>query len=135
MWFSDDQGSCKCSLLLHLFYHSRKHIRRQQKYNFIIIKWTLLLFSHVNLLCMVVILAAILVAILDLEATWKSETHFNGVIASGMVKNIHLDTKILPLSSILIKLWLFFYIYCYGRWLFRRTFWRPYWILWWQGNL
>jgi len=32
------------------------------------------------------------------------ETNFNGVIGSGMVKNIYLDTKIIPLSSILIML-------------------------------
>ena len=36
--FYDDQGTCKCSLLLHLFNRSRKHVRRQQKYNFIVIK-------------------------------------------------------------------------------------------------
>ena len=32
------------------------------------------------------------------------ETNFDGVIGSGMLKNIYLDTKIVPLSSILIKL-------------------------------
>ena len=28
--FCDDQGTCKCSLLLHLFNRSRKHVRRQK---------------------------------------------------------------------------------------------------------
>ena len=33
--FYDDQGTCKCSLLLHLFNRSRKHVRRQKNITFL----------------------------------------------------------------------------------------------------
>jgi len=63
--FSNDRGTCKYSSLLHLFDHSRKHVHRQQKYNFIVIKMNITPVLHVNLLCMV----AILVTIFDLKVT------------------------------------------------------------------
>jgi hypothetical protein len=46
---------------LHLFDHSRKHVHRQQKYNFIVIKMNITPVLHVNLLCMVAILVTILI--------------------------------------------------------------------------
>ncbi len=57
------------------------------------------------------ILVAILAAILDLEVTCILNTFFDSFIKLGMVKNIYVDTQIVSLSTIYIKLCQFSCIY------------------------
>ncbi len=47
---------------------------------------------------------AILAAILDLEVTGIFKIIFDGCIASGMVKNMYIDTKSMTLSAIFMEL-------------------------------
>ncbi len=65
---------------------------------------SLLLFLGINLICSGTILAAIMTAILDLEVTCILKIIFDGFIGSGMVKNIYLDTNIVTLYAIFMKL-------------------------------
>ncbi len=65
---------------------------------------SLILFLGINLICSGTILAAIMAAILDFEVTCILKTIFDGFIGSGMVKNIYLDTNIVTLYAIFMKL-------------------------------
>ena len=55
-------------------------------------------------------MAPILAAILFLKITGMFYMIFDSFIGSGMVKNIYLDTKIITLSSLLMKLEVFLHI-------------------------
>ena len=52
----------------------------------------------------------ILAAILFFKITGKIYMIFDSFIGSGMVKNIYLDTKIITISSLLMKLEVFLHI-------------------------